>query len=76
MFNKHKSKIVTIAVYFLTFIFMDPSLSGGFTDFILKKQISSDYNKQVECLAKNIYYESGNESYLSLIHISEPTRPY
>ena len=52
---------------------MDPSLSGGFTDFILKKQISSDYNKQVECLAKNIYYESGNESYEGKLAVAQVT---
>ena len=72
MSNKHKSKVVAV-LCFLSVIFVSPSFSSGFTDYVLKKQVASDYNKQVDCLAKNIYYESGNESYEGKLAVAQVT---
>jgi spore germination cell wall hydrolase CwlJ-like protein len=72
MFNKHKSK-VAVLICFLFVTFMDPSSSVGFTDFAIKQQVSESYNKQVDCLAKNIYYEAGNESYEGKLAVAQVT---
>lgn len=72
MSNKHKS-IAVVLLCFLFVVLMNPALSSGFTDFILKKQIAADYNKQVDCLAKNIYYEAGSETYEGKLAVAQVT---
>jgi N-acetylmuramoyl-L-alanine amidase len=72
MSNKHKSTVV-IVLCFLCAMVMNPSLSIGFTDYVLKTEVSSDYNKQLDCLAKNIYHEAGNESYEGKLAVAQVT---
>ena len=72
MFNKHKSTVVLV-LCFLSAMIINPSLSIGLTDFVLKTEVASDYNNQVDCLAKNIYYEAGNESYEGKLAVAQVT---
>jgi spore germination cell wall hydrolase CwlJ-like protein len=58
--------IVLLSVYTTT-------LSTEFVSTVSKKQITQEYNKQVECLAKNIYWESASESYEGKLAVAQVT---
>ena len=58
--------IVSLLVYTTT-------LSTEFVATVSKKQVSQEYNKQVECLAKNIYWESATESYEGKLAVAQVT---
>ena len=58
--------IVSLLVYTTT-------LSTEFVNTVSKKQVSQEYNKQVECLAKNIYWESASESYEGKLAVAQVT---
>ena len=73
MFNKHKSKIAATVLSILTLVFMTPTLSSNVMDYVVQKQVAESYNKQVECLAKNIYYESGSETYEGKLAVAQVT---
>ena len=73
MFNKHKSKIVALVLSILTVVFMTPTLSSNVMDIIVKRQVAESYNQQVECLAKNIYYESASEAYEGKLAVAQVT---
>jgi len=73
MFNKLKSKAVTIILTITTVVFMTPTFSNGFINSVTEKQVSADFNKQVDCLAKNIYYESAQESYEGKLAVAQVT---
>ena len=49
------------------------TLSTEFVNTVSKKQVSQEYNKQVECLAKNIYWESASESYEGKLAVAQVT---
>ena len=73
MFNKHKSKTVVFLSCITMALFATPTLSSNVMDAVIKKQVSDSYNSQVECLAKNIYYESGTESYEGKLAVAQVT---
>ena len=73
MFNKLKSKAVTIILTITTAVFMTPTFSNGFINTVTQKQVSADFNKQVDCLAKNIYYEAAQESYEGKLAVAQVT---
>ena len=54
-------------------MFATPTLSSNVMDFIVKKQVSDNYNQQVDCLAKNIYYESASETYEGKLAVAQVT---
>lgn len=73
MFNKHKSKVVALVLSILTIVFMTPTLSSNVMDIVVKRQVAESYNQQVECLAKNIYYESASETYEGKLAVAQVT---
>ena len=73
MFKKHKSKIAATVLSVLTVVFMTPTLSSNVMDIIVKRQVAESYNQQVECLAKNIYYESASEAYEGKLAVAQVT---
>jgi len=40
-----------------------PSLSHEITYALVQHEVTDNFNKQVDCLARNIYYEAGSEPY-------------
>ena len=52
---------------------MTPTLSSNVMDIIVKRQVAESYNQQVECLAKNIYYESASEAYEGKLAVAQVT---
>ena len=53
----------------LAALYVTPTLSNEVT----KKQVAESYNKQVDCLAKNIYYEAGSEPYEGKLAVAQVT---
>jgi len=72
-FNLPKINLVTAALTAIAVLFTVPTLSKEFISSTTEKQVSASYNKQVECLAKNIYYESAGESYEGKLAVAQVT---
>ena len=69
--NKLFTSIVTILFCF-TAAYVTPSISQEIADTIIKQEVNEDFNKQLACLTKNIYYEAATESYegkLAVAHL-------
>jgi spore germination cell wall hydrolase CwlJ-like protein len=73
MFNIKKYNTLTVVFTALTLIYTAPTLSSEFINATTSKQVSIDFNKQVECLAKNIYYEAGSEKYEGKLAVAQVT---
>lgn len=71
--NIKKYNTLTIILTVLTVIYTAPTLSNEFINAATQKQVSADFNKQVDCLAKNIYYESATESYEGKLAVAQVT---
>ena len=72
-FNLPKINLVTVALTAIAVLFTVPTLSKEFISSTTEKQVVASYNKQVECLAKNIYYESAGESYEGKLAVAQVT---
>jgi spore germination cell wall hydrolase CwlJ-like protein len=68
-----KSKLAVFLLSVSLTIFMTPVFSGDVMNIVVKKQVSDNYSKQVDCLAKNIYYESATESYEGKLAVAQVT---
>lgn len=71
--NIKKYNTLTVILTVLTLIYTAPTLSNEFINAATQKQVSVDFNKQVDCLAKNIYYESATESYEGKLAVAQVT---
>lgn len=71
-FKKNFAVVVTI-IFSLTTIYATPTLSREFINAATSKQVGMEYNKQVDCLAKNIYHESATESYEGKLAVAQVT---
>ena len=69
--KKHKSLLITLGV--LVSCYTAPTISAEIVTAVSQKQISASMQKQVECLAKNIYYEAGSESYEGKLAVAQVT---
>jgi N-acetylmuramoyl-L-alanine amidase len=67
MLSIKKNVVVIMSV--LAALYVTPTLSNEVT----KKQVAESYNKQVDCLAKNIYYEAGSEPYEGKLAVAQVT---
>ena len=57
----------------LTVVYTAPTLSNEFISNTTQKQVSTDFNRQLDCLAKNIYYEAGIEKYEGKLAVAQVT---
>lgn len=73
MFNIKKFNTLSIILIIVTLIWTAPTLSQEFISTATQKQVGADYNRQVDCLAKNIYYESAHESYEGKLAVAQVT---
>lgn len=69
--KKYKKSLLILGS--LVVIYTAPTLSAEFISVTTSKQVSADFNKQVDCLAKNIYYESATESYEGKLAVAQVT---
>lgn len=72
---KYKSKIATVLLLLMSLstIYSAPSVSREIVAHQTKKEVSENYKKEVECMAKNIYHEAGNESYEGKLAVAQVT---
>jgi spore germination cell wall hydrolase CwlJ-like protein len=68
-----KYKSIILALTTLIIVCTTPTISAQLINTGLEKEVSAEYNKQVECLAKNIYYESGTEKYEGKLAVAQVT---
>jgi len=71
--NSKKFNLLTIVLAVITALYTMPTISKEFITTFSEKQISSNFNKQVDCLAKNIYYESAHEPYEGKLAVAQVT---
>lgn len=73
--NFIKNKIVTVLVTIvcITLAYSAPSISQDIFVYTTKQEVSANYKKQVDCLAKNIYHEAANESYEGKLAVAQVT---
>ena len=72
-FRFKKINLITAVLTAVAVLFTMPTLSRQFITTATQKQVSSDYNKQVDCLAKNIYYEAAQEPYEGKLAVAQVT---
>lgn len=69
----NKLATVLVATICLSLAYSAPSISKDVFAYVTKKEVSANYNKQVDCLAKNIYHEAANESYEGKLAVAQVT---
>ena len=74
-FKKFNNKIITILVTIvcITLAYSAPSISKDIYAYTTKQEVSANYKKQVDCLAKNIYHEAAHESYEGKLAVAQVT---
>jgi spore germination cell wall hydrolase CwlJ-like protein len=73
MFNIKRFNILAAILAALTVVYTAPTLSNEFINNTTQKQVSTDFNRQLDCLAKNIYYEAGIEKYEGKLAVAQVT---
>ena len=70
-----KSKLKLIIVGIITSVLMAslPVISQEVTDAVIKQEVNEDFQKQLACLTKNIYYEAATESYEGKLAVAQVT---
>ena len=68
--NKLFTSIVTILFCF-SVAYVTPSISQEIADTIIKQEVNEDFNKQLACLTKNIYYEAAFEPYEGKLAVAQ-----
>ena len=69
--KKYKSLLILLGI--LVAVYTGPTISAEFITAATQQQVSEDFNKQVTCLANNIYYESANEPYEGKLAVAQVT---
>lgn len=64
--------IVLLSLTLITVMSVNP-ISTALAQEIISQQVSNNFNREVQCLAENIYYESGNESYEGKLAVAQVT---
>ena len=71
--NIKKYKSLSIILSILVASYAAPTISAEIVNVVSQKQISANMQKQVDCLAKNIYYEAATESYEGKLAVAQVT---
>ena len=71
--NIKKYKSLSIILSILVASYAAPTISAEIVNTISQKQVSANMQKQVDCLAKNIYYEAATESYEGKLAVAQVT---
>ena len=71
--NQIRSKIlVSLSLVLITVFSINP-ISTTLAQEIVSHQVKNNFNSEVQCLAENIYYEAGNESYEGKLAVAQVT---
>ena len=73
--KKFKDRVITAIAFVLCIstLYSAPSVSNDIVKTVTQREVSDSYNKQVKCLADNIYHEAGNESYEGKLAVAQVT---
>ena len=66
-------KQVVIGIIAVTMMVSIPSISQELGGRIIKHEVNKDFNRQLDCLTKNIYYEAATESYEGKLAVAQVT---
>jgi spore germination cell wall hydrolase CwlJ-like protein len=71
--NQIRSTIIVLSsLTFITVTSISP-ISATLAQDIISQQVKNNFNSEVQCLAENIYYEAGNESYEGKLAVAQVT---
>ena len=68
-----RSKIILLMLAISVAVFSMPVVSQEITELVLEQKVSEDFNKQLKCLADNVYLEAGSESYEGKLAVAQVT---
>ena len=68
-----KSKAILLTLAICVAVFSMPSVSQEITEAVIEHQVGQDFNKQLKCLADNVYFEAGSESYEGKLAVAQVT---
>jgi len=68
-----KSKSILCGVICAVALYSFPSVSQEIKDLVVEQQVSENFNKELACLTKNIYYEAAQESYEGKLAVAQVT---
>ena len=73
--NKHTKflLIVTSLLLSFTILYTAPSVSDNIVSTVIQREVGTNFNKQLACLTKNIYYESASEPYEGKLAVAQVT---
>lgn len=71
--NNSVVSAVVIVLCLSIFMYTMPSFSKSVSREIQSIQVESEYTKEMDCLAKNIYYEAGHESFEGKLAVAQVT---
>ena len=66
-------KISFVLSLFSILVYAIPTFSSDVDTNIIKKNVQAEFDKQQECLAKNIYYEAAREPYEGKMAVAQVT---
>jgi spore germination cell wall hydrolase CwlJ-like protein len=69
----HHIKQVLVGILAASLLISIPSISQEIKDSNIKQEVNEDFNKQLDCLAKNIYFEAAGESYEGKLAVAQVT---
>ena len=68
-----KSKSILCGIICAVALYSFPSVSQEIKDLVSEQQVSENFNKELACLTKNIYYEAAQESYEGKLAVAQVT---
>lgn len=64
--------LVVLSLLLITVFSINP-ISTTVAQEVVAKQVSANFNSEVQCLAENVYHEAGNESYEGKLAVAQVT---
>ena len=71
MFTSKSMKNVALVVLSAFFVFQLPSFADDVIENVIQEEVSKDFNKQLNCLTNNIYYEAAFEPYEGKLAVAQ-----
>ena len=68
-----KSKSILCGIICAVALYSFPSVSQEIKNLVSEQQVSENFNKELACLTKNIYYEAAQESYEGKLAVAQVT---
>jgi len=66
-----KSKSITLVVLLAFIAYAVPSVSQMIVEDVVQAEVSKDFNKQLNCLTNNIYFEAATEPYEGKLAVAQ-----